>query len=252
MRYLILSLLCAGGLLSAAAVDGKKDALLVAPDVYKLAFENERVRVLSFVTQPGQKWALHSHPDSLAVSLSEYSVRNIVPGQAPTERHSKLGDVRWVPATAHMGENMGTTEMRGLMVELKDPVPSASIEEKAALASFQAMLDGLGKRDKAAMMAQMLPGGSAVLMRKGKPAQMTFEVLTDRLSQPGPATHEERIHDAVVHVDGDVAAVWAPFEFLVDGKIDHCGRDIANLVRIDGRWVIASIEDNGRPDCGDH
>ena len=252
MRYLILSLLCAGGLLSAAPVDGKKDALAVAPDVYKPAFENERVRVLSFVTQPGQKWALHSHPDSLAVSLSEYSVRNIVPGQAPTERHSKLGDVRWVPATAHMGENMGTTEMRGLMVELKDPVPSASIEEKAVLASFQAMLEGLGKRDKAAMMAQMLPGGSAVLMRKGRPSQMSFEMLTDRLSQPGQATHEERIHDAVVHVDGDVATVWAPFEFLVDGKIDHCGRDIANLVRIDGRWVIAAIEDNGRSDCGDH
>jgi hypothetical protein len=145
---------------------------------------------------------------------------------------------------------MGTTEMRGLIVELKDPVPSASIEEKAVLASFQAMLDGLGKRDKAAMMAQMLPGGSAVLMRKGKPAQMSFEMLTDRLSQPGPASHEERIHDAVVHVDGDVATVWAPFEFLVDGKIDHCGRDIANLVRVDGRWIIASIEDNGRSDCG--
>jgi hypothetical protein len=250
MRYLILSLLCASGVLCAAAVDNKKDALMVAPDVYRVAFENDRIRVLSFVTQPGQKWALHSHPDSLAVALSEYSVRNLAPGQAPTERHSRLGDVRWIPAAAHTGENMGTTEMRGLIVELKDPVPSASIEEKAVLASFQAMLDGLGKRDKAAMMAQMLPGGSAVLMRKGKAAQMSFEMLTDRLSQPGPASHEERIHDAVVHVDGDVATLWAPFEFLVDGKIDHCGRDIANLVRIDGNWIIASIEDNGRSDCG--
>ena len=54
MRYLILSLLCASGLLCAAPVDSKKDALLVAPDVYKLSFENERIRVLSFVTQPGQ------------------------------------------------------------------------------------------------------------------------------------------------------------------------------------------------------
>src|SRR5258707_3794621 len=153
MRYLILSLLCAGGLLSAAPVDGKKDALAVAPDVYKLAFENERVRVLSFVTQPGQKWALHSHPDSLAVSLSEYSVRNIIPGQAPTERHSKLGDLRWIPATAHMGENMGSTEMRGLIIELKEPVIAMSGEQKAALAGFQALLDGLGKRDNAAMMA---------------------------------------------------------------------------------------------------
>src|SRR5258708_12251669 len=101
MRYLILSLLCAGGLLSAAPVDGKKDALAVAPDVYKLAFENERVRVLSFVTQPGQKWALHSHPDSLAVSLSEYSVRNIVPGHAPPEPHTNLAHLPSVPPTPH-------------------------------------------------------------------------------------------------------------------------------------------------------
>jgi len=228
MRCAILALLGVSGFLSAATVD-KSDALLAAPSVYKLAFENERIRVLSFATEPGQKWSLHSHPDSVAISLSEYSVRNIIPGQAPTERHSKLGDLRWIPATAHMGENMGSTEMRGLIVELKDPVIAMSVEQKAALASFQAMLDGL--------------------MRKGKPAQMTFEVLTDRLSQPGKEAHEERIHDAVVHVDGDVGIVWAPFEFLVDGKVDHCGRDIANMVRVDGRWLIAAIEDNGRTDC---
>lgn len=124
-----------------------------------------------------------------------------------------------------------------------------SAEEKAVLASFQAMLHGLGKRDKAAMMAQLLPGGSATLMRDGKPLQMTFESLTDRLSQPGPETHEERIHDALIRVDGDVAVIWAPFEFLLDGKIDHCGRDIATLARVDGRWLVSTIEDNGHKDC---
>jgi hypothetical protein len=252
MRYLALGLLGMSGLLSAATTDNKSDALLVAPNVYKLAFENERIRVLSFVTEPGQKWPLHSHPDSLTVSLSEYSVRNLSPGQAPTERHSKSGDVRWIPATAHLGENTGSTEMRGVIVELKDPVAELNAEQKAALASFQAMLDGLGKRDKAAMMAQLMPGGGAILMRKGKPAQMTFEMLTDRLSQPGKEMHEERIHDAKVLVDGDVGTVWAPFEFLVDGKIDHCGRDIANMIRVDGHWLIAAIEDNGRTDCPDH
>jgi hypothetical protein len=250
MRWVTLALLGVSSFLSAATVDTKSDALLIAPKLYKLAFENERIRVLGFVTEPGQKWPLHSHPDSIAISLSEYSVRNIIPGQAPTERHSKLGDLRWIPATAHMGENTGTTEMRGLIVELKDPGMSMNADQKAALASFQAMLDGLGRRDKSAMMAQLLPGGGAILMRNGKPAQMTFDVLTDRLSQSGKESHEERIHDAVVHVDGDVGTVWAPFEFLVDGKIDHCGRDIANLVRVDGRWLIAAIEDNGRTDCG--
>ena len=252
MRYAALALLCVSGLLCAASIDTKSDALQAAPEVYKLAFENDRVRVLSFAAQPGQKWALHSHPDALTVSLSEYSVRNTAAGQAPSERHSKPGDVRWIPATAHTGENMGSTEMRGVIVELKNPATDSSTEERAVLASFQALLDGLGKRDKAAMMAQLMPGGSAVLMRNGKPAQMTLDMLADRLSQPGPDSHEERIHNAVVHVDGDVATLWAPFEFLVDGKIDHCGRDIANLIRVDGHWIIAAIEDNGRKECGPH
>ncbi|MEP6549325.1 MAG: DUF885 family protein [Gammaproteobacteria bacterium] len=148
-----------------------------------------------------------------------------------------------------------TTDTAATAVPAIAPSPApaahaASVEEKAALAGFQAMLDGLGKRDKAAMRAQLLPGGSATLMRKGKPMQMTFDALTERLSQPGTETHEERIHDALVHVDGDVAIVWAPFEFLVDGKIDHCGRDIANMVRVNGRWLVASVEDNGHTDCG--
>ena len=73
MRFLTLALLGVSSLLSAATVETKPDALVIAPSVYKLAFENERIRVLSFVTEPGQKWPLHSHPDSLAVSLSEYS-----------------------------------------------------------------------------------------------------------------------------------------------------------------------------------
>ena len=51
---------------------------------------------------------------------------------------------------------------------------SASVEEKSVVASFQAMLDGLGKRDKAAMMAQLLPGGGATLMRGGKPVQINL------------------------------------------------------------------------------
>jgi hypothetical protein len=130
------------------------------------------------------------------------------------------------------------------------PANAVTGEQKAVLASFQAMLDGIAKRDKEAMLKQLLPGGSATLVRNGKPVQMSFDALTDRLSQPGKEAREERIHDALVRVDGDVAIIWAPFEFLIDGTVDHCGRDVANLVRVDGRWLIASIGDDSRKDCG--
>jgi hypothetical protein len=98
-----------------------QDALEVAPHIYRVVLENDQVRVLSFVTRSGEAWGLHSHPDSVVVSLTEYMVRNVIPGGLPTERRSMPGDVRWIPATAHTGENIGNTEMRGMLIELKDP-----------------------------------------------------------------------------------------------------------------------------------
>ena len=124
-----------------------------------------------------------------------------------------------------------------------------SAEEQAVLAPIQAMFDGMSKRDAAAIKAPTLPGGTMVLMRDGKPTQMTFEAFAERVGKPGKAQIEERIHDPLVRIDNDLAVVWAPFDFLVDGKVDHCGTDLFNLVRVDGKWTIASVADTGTKSC---
>jgi Putative lumazine-binding len=126
---------------------------------------------------------------------------------------------------------------------------AATPEEQAVLASVQAMFDGMAKRDAAAIKEPTLPGGTMVLMRDGKPTQMTFEAFADRVGKPGTTQIEERIHDPLVRIDNDLAMVWAPFEFLIDGKVDHCGTDLFNLVRKDGKWLVASVADTGRKDC---
>ena len=122
-------------------------------------------------------------------------------------------------------------------------------EEQAVLAPVTAMFDGMTKRDAQAIKKPLLTGGTMVLMRDGKPVQMTFEAFADAVGKPGPLHIEERIHDPLVRIDHDLAVVWAPFEFLVDGKVDHCGTDLFNLVRTDGKWLIASVADTGRKDC---
>ena len=124
-----------------------------------------------------------------------------------------------------------------------------SAEEQAVLAPIHAMFDGMAKRDAIAIKAPTLPGGMMVLMRDGKPAQMTFEAFAERVGKPGTTQIEERIHDPLIRVDNDLAVVWAPFEFLVDGKVDHCGTDLFNLVRVDERWMIASVADTGTKTC---
>jgi hypothetical protein len=132
---------------------------------------------------------------------------------------------------------------------LTSSLHAATPEEQAVLAPVKAMFDGMAKRDAAAIKEPLLPGGTMVLMRDGKPTQMTFEAFADRVGRPGTTQIEERIHDPLVRIDNDLAMVWAPFEFLIDGKVDHCGTDLFNLVRKDGKWWIASVADTGRKDC---
>jgi putative lumazine-binding protein len=128
-------------------------------------------------------------------------------------------------------------------------VASADTSDQAVLAPIQAMFAGMSARDAAAIKKPTLPGGVMVLMRDGKPTQMTFEDFATRVGKPGKQQIEEKIHDPLVRIDNDLAVVWAPFDFLVDGKVSHCGTDLFNLVRQNGEWRIASVADTSRDDC---
>lgn len=136
-----------------------------------------------------------------------------------------------------------------LLLAAATTLHAATPEEQAVLAPVHAMFDGMAKRDAAAFKEPLLPGGTMVLMRDGKPNQMTFDAITERVGMPGTTHIEERIHDPLVRIDNDLAVVWAPFEYLIDGKVDHCGTDLFNLIRKDGRWLIASVADTARKDC---
>jgi len=129
------------------------------------------------------------------------------------------------------------------------PSGDSAEQQQAVLAPITQLFGGMEKRDASTIKKPLLSGGTMVLMRDGKPSQMTFEDFADRIGKPGTTHIEERIYDPLVRIDHDLAVVWAPFEFLVDGKVDHCGTDLFNLVRTDGKWVIASVADTGRKDC---
>jgi len=126
---------------------------------------------------------------------------------------------------------------------------AATTEKQAVMAAVMELFDGMSKRDAELIKKPLLSGGSMVLMREGKPVQITFQEFAERVSKPGTTHIEERIHDPLVRIDHDLAVVWAPFEFVEDGKVDHCGTDLFNLIRTSGKWLIASIADTGRKNC---
>jgi hypothetical protein len=120
------------------------------------------------------------------------------------------------------------------------PASSAGVLEPV-----HAFFDAMARFDQAGMRAQVLPSGTATLMREGKPVQLTLGDFVDHV-KPGKQKIEERIGTPQVMVDHELAMVWAPYTFLLDGKLHHCGTDVFNLVRVDGHWRIAAIADNSR------
>lgn len=48
-----------------------RDAVVIAPDVYKVAFENERVRVLDTRTAPGGTSEMHGHPEMVGYAVTD-------------------------------------------------------------------------------------------------------------------------------------------------------------------------------------
>jgi quercetin dioxygenase-like cupin family protein len=88
------------------------------PELYKVIFENEQVRVLEYKDKSGDKTNPHRHPNSVMYTLSSFKRKLYVNGQEK-EIEKRPGEVSWLPAQEHIGENTGDTETHVIFVELK-------------------------------------------------------------------------------------------------------------------------------------
>ncbi len=102
-----------------------EDPAITDPDLYKVVFENDRVRVLEYRDEPGDRTHPHRHPDSVMYTLSSFR-RRVSSGDRVVELELPAGEVRWLGAQTHRGENIGTSSTHTLFIELKEPMPVGS------------------------------------------------------------------------------------------------------------------------------
>jgi len=86
----------------------------------KVIFENERVRVVELRLKPGKKEPMHSHPAHLVYVLSPTRMKMTSSDGKVKEVELKTGQVIWGEALSHAGENVGTTELHEVIIELKE------------------------------------------------------------------------------------------------------------------------------------
>lgn len=86
---------------------------------YKVEFENEQVRVLRVKVGPKEKSIMHTHPNAVAIFMTDVNGKFTFPDGKSEETSRKAGDVLWTPATTHLPENMSDQAFEVILVELK-------------------------------------------------------------------------------------------------------------------------------------
>ncbi len=104
---------------TSAPLTENQDPVKVDSQHTKLEFENDQVRVLRFHFGPHEKSAMHQHPNSVQVLLTDANGKLTTPDGKTTQMQSKAGDVHWRLATTHTAENVGDQPFEGILVEFK-------------------------------------------------------------------------------------------------------------------------------------
>src|SRR5690348_13894504 len=93
------------------SVVAAQDAAKIDAAHYKLMSENAQVRILHVHYAPHSKSTMHSHPDSVVVSLTGGKTIFHLPDGKTQVVEMKPGDAMFTPHTVHLPENASDQAM---------------------------------------------------------------------------------------------------------------------------------------------
>ncbi len=119
MKRVISSVAATLALAGSAVVVRAQDAANVDAKHYTVAFENDQVRVLKAHYGPGEKSVMHSHPNTVAVFITDAKGKFTFPDGKTQEFNVKAGEAMADTARVHLPENTSDKAFDVVVVELK-------------------------------------------------------------------------------------------------------------------------------------
>lgn len=121
----------------------------------------------------------------------------------------------------------------------------ASADREAVAAVVQGLFDAMRSRDTVALKAAFTPTAQLISIRTvaGAPARFQTQPLAAFVTAIAASRDElvETMWDPRVEVAGDIASLWAPYNFRRGAAFSHCGHDAAHLVRTEAGWKISAL-----------
>jgi len=115
-------------------------------------------------------------------------------------------------------------------------------DRAAVLAAVETFFASMTARDAEAARSVLEPRGRFFSVRAAPDGTRSVRSFTNQEYLDGLADgavdQRERMWDVQVRVQGDIATVWAPYDFHQDGAFSHCGVDAFDLIRTGEGWKI--------------
>ncbi len=124
-----------------------------------------------------------------------------------------------------------------------------TIKVKAIIDTF---FEGFHKQDS--LIVMQVISNDIIMQSIGKDREGQIKIRNEKfddflksvLSIPEDKKFEEKLLDYIIKVDGNMANVWIPYEFWLNGEFSHCGVNSFQLFNDNGRWKIIYIIDTRR------
>jgi len=145
--------------------------------------------------------------------------------------------------------------MLGVLATSPAAAQATTADKDAVLGVLNAFTAALLKKDSAGMASQLDSVTRFTLLRPSPNGTVVWAVSGAQFigltTKPDGPAYDEPIRNPVVHIDGDLATVWAEYQVVLNGAVSHCGYDSFQLARLKGAWKIINVSDTFRREgCG--
>ncbi|WP_281980073.1 nuclear transport factor 2 family protein [Tenacibaculum mesophilum] len=127
-----------------------------------------------------------------------------------------------------------------------------SSEKKVIKKTIETFFEGLHKGDST-LVSSTLNSTTNIQTtftdKEGKKVLVTeskAKLLTNIANKKPEHTYLEKLVSWDIKVDGNLASVWTPYEFYLNGKFSHCGANSFQLFNNNGKWEIIYLVDMRR------
>lgn len=127
-----------------------------------------------------------------------------------------------------------------------------NLQEKAIKNTIETFFEGLHKGDST-LVSSTLNSTTNIQTtftdKEGKKVLVTeskAKLLTNIANKKPEHTYLEKLVSWDIKVDGNLASVWTPYEFYLNGKFSHCGANSFQLFNNNGKWEIIYLVDMRR------